>query len=251
MSRSDHDRRRYLATATVVVAAVLAFGGVATLSVALLGPHHPNTSAASAARPNAERNLGPPAPASSATIAGSSAASTTPGSSRPSVRPPTTVGPVLKRSVPIAITASRIQVRAAPLAQYGLDAQGAIAIPPATATTPAGWYTGSPTPGQVGPSVIVGHVDSAAAGPSVFYHLSELRPGDRIEVTRADRTVAVFAVDSVETYAKAQFPTLQVYGNIDHAGLRLITCGGPYIADKGHYQDNIVAYAHLVSSQAT
>ncbi|MEO3936907.1 sortase [Dermatophilaceae bacterium Soc4.6] len=106
-----------------------------------------------------------------------------------------------------------------------------------------------PTPGEVGPSVIVGHVDSAAAGPSVFYHLSELRPGDRVEVTRVDHTVAVFAVDSVETYAKAQFPTLQVYGNIDHAGLRLITCGGPYIADKGHYQDNIVAYAHLVSSQ--
>ena len=240
MSRSDHDRRRRLATATVVVAAVLAVAGIALLSVALLGQNHNNTSPASAARPQVERNLGP---------SGSTAPTTTPGSARPSAPPPATVGPVLQRSVPVAITASRIQVKAAPLAQYGLDAQGAIAVPPSTATTPAGWYTGSPTPGQVGPSVIVGHVDSAAAGPSVFYHLSELRPGDRIEVTRADHTVAVFAVDSVETYAKAEFPTLQVYGNIDHAGLRLITCGGLYIADKGHYQDNIVAYAHLVSSR--
>ncbi|WP_295700198.1 class F sortase [Lapillicoccus sp.] len=248
MSRSDHDRRRRLARATVVVAAVLAVTGIALLSVALLGQNHSNTSPASAARPNAERNLGPSVSTAPTTPANSTPA-TTPGSARPSAPPPATVGPVLKRSVPVAITASRIQVTAAPLAQYGLDAQGAIAVPPSTATTPAGWYTGSPTPGQVGPSVIVGHVDSAAAGPSVFYHLSELRPGDRIEVTRADHTVAVFAVDSVETYAKAEFPTLQVYGNINHAGLRLITCGGPFYANKGHYQDNVVAFAHLVSSR--
>lgn len=249
MSRSDHDRRR-LATASVVVAAVLAVAGIAVLSVAFFGLHHSNTPPASAARPNAERNLAPTVTSSPTTTPGRATRSTTPSSSRPAVAPPpATVGPVLKRSVPVAITASRIQVKAAPLAQYGLDAQGAIAVPPSTATTPAGWYTGSPTPGQVGPSVIVGHVDSADAGPSVFYHLSELRPGDQIEVTRADHTVAVFSVDSVETYAKAEFPTLQVYGNIDHAGLRLITCGGPFIADKGHYQDNVVAFAHLVSSR--
>lgn len=244
MSRSDHDRRR-LATAAAVVAAVLAIVGLTTLTVALLGQHHSNTSAASAARPGAERDLGSmdaPAP--------TSAAGSQPAAGSPTPRASSsTVGPVLPRSAPVAITAPRIQVKAARLARYGLDSHGAIAIPPAAATTPAGWYTGSPTPGQVGPSVIVGHVDSAASGPSVFYHLSELRPGDLVEVTLADRTIAVFAVDSVETYVKAAFPTLQVYGNIDHAGLRLITCGGPFNAAKGHYEDNIVAYAHLVSSK--
>ncbi len=242
MIRSDHDRRR-LATVAAVVAAVLALAGVTTLAVALLGQHHPTTSAASAARPDAERDLG----SVDSTPSTPPASADTPGSKTPAPSP--SVGPILTRSVPVAITAPRIQVKAARLARYGLDAHGAIAIPPATATTPAGWYTGSPAPGQLGPSVIVGHVDSAAAGPSVFYHLAELHPGDRIEVTRADHTVAVFTVDSVETYHKAAFPTLQVYGNIDRAGLRLITCGGPFDAAKGHYEDNIVAYAHLVSSK--
>ncbi len=148
MSRSDHDRRR-LATVSVVVAAVLAVAGIAVLSVAFFGLHHSSTPPASAARPNAERNLAPTVTSSPTTTPGRATPSTTPSSSRPAVAPPpATVGPVLKRSVPVAITASRIQVKAAPLAQYGLDAQGAIAVPPSTATTPAGWYTGSPTPGQ-------------------------------------------------------------------------------------------------------
>ena len=246
MSINHHDRRRRrLSTTAVGVAVLLALTGGTLLTFGLLAQQHPDTSAASAARPGLERTLAPPAtdPATPTTT-------TTAGGQETTPMAPATVGPILKRSVPIAITASRIRVKAAHLVQYGQDAQGAIAIPAATASTPAGWFTGSPTPGQVGPSVIVGHVDSAAAGPSVFYHLAELRPGDRIEVTRADHTVAMFSVDSVETYVKAQFPTLQVYGNIDHAGLRLITCGGPFNAAKGHYEDNIVAYAHLVGSKA-
>jgi hypothetical protein len=95
----------------------------------------------------------------------------------------------------------------------------------------------------------VGHVDSDS-GPSVFFRLGQLRSGDRASVTLADRTVAVFEVDSVERFAKADFPTLRVYGNLNYAGLRLITCGGTYDSSVHHYTDNIVVYAHLVSSQA-
>ena len=109
-----------------------------------------------------------------------------------------------------------------------------------------GWYRHSPTPGSLGPAVLVGHVDSAANGPSVFYRLGSLRRNDKVRVTRADGTVAVFAVDSVRRFRKSQFPTRLVYGNTDHAALRLITCGGPIEADSGHYRDNIVVLASLI-----
>jgi sortase (surface protein transpeptidase) len=112
----------------------------------------------------------------------------------------------------------------------------------------AGWYTGSPTPGSVGPAVILGHVDSKAYGRGVFYELGRLRPGDTVEVLRRDRTTAVFRIDTVKSFPKAGFPSEVVYGNLDHAGLRLITCGGTFDPAKGSYESNIVAFASLVSS---
>jgi len=96
--------------------------------------------------------------------------------------------------------------------------------------------------------VILGHVDSLTAGPAIFYRLATLRPGDTVRVTRADDTVAVFRVGSVKKYAKSRFPTLQVYGDTDHAALRLITCGGAFDPANDTYEDNIVVYAHLASS---
>jgi sortase (surface protein transpeptidase) len=98
--------------------------------------------------------------------------------------------------------------------------------------------------------VLLGHVDSAEYGPGVFFDLGDLRPGDEITVTREDGTAAVFAVDRVQSYPKADFPTLEVYGNTDHAALRLITCGGEFDAGTRNYLDNIVAYASLVSSHS-
>ena len=108
----------------------------------------------------------------------------------------------------------------------------------------AGWYVHGPQPGEVGPAIIAGHVDSTR-GPAVFFHLRDLARGDRIEVGRADGSVAVFQVNTVEQYSKHRFPTAKVYGDLDHAGLRLITCGGDFDRSRGHYPDNIVVYASL------
>jgi sortase (surface protein transpeptidase) len=80
----------------------------------------------------------------------------------------------------------------------------------ATSSAAAGWYTGSPRPGAIGPAVIVGHVDSLT-GPGVFYRLSELRPGDRVYVLRADGTTTEFRVTAVQIYLKDSFPTEAVY----------------------------------------
>lgn len=125
-------------------------------------------------------------------------------------------------------------------------ADGGIEVPPLEDTRSSGWYTESPTPGEVGPSVVLGHVDSAKNGPSVFYRLGELKPGDTVEINRADGSVASFRIDAVREYAKNQFPTEVVYGNLDRAGLRLITCGGTFNPKSGHYESNIIAFASLV-----
>lgn len=156
---------------------------------------------------------------------------------------------MLSKSDPVSIAIPKIGAQSS-LLQLGKDNKGGIEVPPVDdPDSKAGWYKYSPTPGQVGPAVILGHVDSAKYGPGIFYKIGALRPGDTINVTRADRTVAVFKVDGVVSYPKDMFPTQAVYGNIRNAGLRLITCGGQFNPSVGHYKDNIVAYASLVSEQ--
>jgi sortase (surface protein transpeptidase) len=107
-----------------------------------------------------------------------------------------------------------------------------------------GWYSGGATPGEVGPSVILGHVDSFE-GPAVFYKLGKLEAGDEVTITRADGTIAVFEVIDTERYSQDAFPTEKVYGPIDFAGLRLITCTGTFNKAEQKYSHNTVVYAKL------
>jgi sortase (surface protein transpeptidase) len=110
----------------------------------------------------------------------------------------------------------------------------------------AGWYTRGPTPGSLGPAVIAGHVTWNLV-PAVFYRLGELRPGDRVQVIRRDGQTAVFAVLKVARFAKTRFPTKQVFGGLNYAGLRLITCGGQYDVSVHRYLDNVVVFTRLVN----
>jgi LPXTG-site transpeptidase (sortase) family protein len=145
--------------------------------------------------------------------------------------------------LPVTLTIPAIGVQTR-LIHLGLAAAGALQVPPTTAV--AGWYTGSPRPGAIGPSVIAGHIDSHV-GPGVFFQLSQLRPGDRVYVRRADGTLAVFRVTAVRSYAKDHFPTLAVYGPTPDAELRLITCGGTFDPQLRSYLSNTVVYAVQVS----
>jgi sortase (surface protein transpeptidase) len=111
----------------------------------------------------------------------------------------------------------------------------------------AGWFTLGPTPGALGPAVIAGHVTWNQV-PAVFFRLTELRPGDLVQVARADGRVAVFEVTRIDRYQRSRFPTGQVFGPVDHAGLRLITCGGDYDSGTHRYSDNVVVYARLTDS---
>lgn len=150
----------------------------------------------------------------------------------------------LPRSVPQQIKIPIIGVDA-PIRPEGLDAVGRLEAPPLGEPNLTGWYRGGPSPGQLGPAVIEGHVDSRT-GPSVFYRLNRLTRDARIEVLRQDGTHVVFAVDAIQQVRKDAFPTEKVYGTLDYAALRLITCGGAFDRAKGSYKDNIIVYAHRV-----
>ena len=149
-------------------------------------------------------------------------------------------------SVPARLLLPAIGVDSA-LVDLDLRDDGSMQVP--AEGFPAGWYTGAPTPGELGPAVLAGHVDWAGE-PGVFAALHELEPGDEVTVGRADGSTAVFAVTEVAQFSKVAFPTDAVYGDLDHAGLRLITCGGTFDRTARSYVDNVVVFAELVEARA-
>jgi sortase (surface protein transpeptidase) len=155
--------------------------------------------------------------------------------------------PTLPSSKPISIDIPSIGVHSE-MHSVGQEADDSLEVPAGALYDQAAWYRHSPTPGAMGPAIVLGHVDSAANGPSVFFRLGELQAGDRVTIDRADGSTAVFVVDEVHSYAKDDFPTKVVYGDIDHAGLRILTCGGAFDDSTGHYLNNIVVFASLVES---
>ncbi|MFD5474294.1 class F sortase [Streptomyces sp. NPDC127105] len=148
----------------------------------------------------------------------------------------------LPRSVPVRLRIPAIGVDT-PLLSLGLEQDGTVQVPPVTAHDRAGWYRNSPTPGQLGPSVVLGHVTVGPYGDGVFRHLDRLRTGETIVARLENGTQARFAVTSTRTVAKARFPTDDVYGNVDRPELRLITCGGP--RDGDGYRDNVIVFGVL------
>ena len=220
-------RRRIFLLIAAVASAVLIAGGLAAAGIALATQQH-------APQPTA-RNAGSaghnPSPARPASASGQQRILTS--------------GPSLPRSVPVTIGIPAIGVHST-LQQVGLASDGSIQVPPpGPRYNQAAWFDGSVTPGQIGASVIEGHIDSAAEGPSVFFRLGALRPGNRVDVQLADHLTATFTVTGVQEYPKAQFPSALIYGNSGYAALRLITCGGSFDNATGHYLSNIVVFATL------
>ena len=154
---------------------------------------------------------------------------------------PTGVTPTrsLTPSPPIDVTLPSIGVTS-PLEHLARQDDGSIAAP--VDFDMAGWFSAGPQPGQPGPAVIAGHVDSRT-GPAVFYRLRDLQPGDPVEVRREDGRVVTFRVTRLEQHAKDEFPSEAVYGPVPDAELRLITCGGEFDRSSGHYLDNLVVFA--------
>ncbi|WP_432827896.1 class F sortase [Dactylosporangium sp. CA-092794] len=157
---------------------------------------------------------------------------------------------VLRPSAPVRVAIGRIGVDA-PVERVDVDGGGTLQPPSLNDPKNIGWYRRGPTPGERGNSVLVGHVDSAASGPAVFYELGALRPGDRVSVAREDGSVAAFRVDAVRLFPKSSFPAGLVYGPAGSAQLQLVTCGGEFDRRRGSYQGNTVVTASLVSATGT
>jgi sortase (surface protein transpeptidase) len=152
-------------------------------------------------------------------------------------------GPILPTSVPMTLRIPKLSLETSFVTPLGLAENGEVAVP--DSYTEVGWYKHSPTPGALGPAVILGHVDSYA-GPAVFFSLGQLEPGDDVYVDREDGTTAHFKIETLERPKQTEFPTERVYGNTNYAGLRLITCSGIYVRGNARYTHNLIVYARLV-----
>ncbi|MEV4703316.1 class F sortase [Actinoplanes sp. NPDC049316] len=148
------------------------------------------------------------------------------------------------RTYPVVAPPVRLRIRAlrvdSPLQRLGLRPDGTVEVP--ARPDVAGWYERGPRPGQPGPAVVLGHVDSRT-GPGVFARLRTVRPGTLIGVDRADGSKVTFRVTRVAQTSKTAFPTDLVYAPTLDATLRLVTCGGSFDRDRGSYRDNVIVFA--------
>lgn len=229
------DRRGIAAAAAT---AVCGAAGAGLLALGLMpdqaGPPQPSGTAVS---PSAS----PAAVATPFTPPSTSALS--PGARQAAATSTPTRTAALPRAVPTALAVPAIDLRTENLVRLGRTDSGRLEVPDRWQAV--GWYTGGPAPGQAGPAVMAGHVDSDD-GPAVFYRLGALKPGAKVKVRRADGKTATFTVYAVESHSKDAFPTEKVYGGTGgRPELRLITCGGTFNEATQHYEKNIVAYARL------
>jgi sortase (surface protein transpeptidase) len=226
MTRSDRVRRGVVVLSLVAIGAAGCAGG----------------------RPAVERASHATPPSSRAAVAGA----TSPPAAGPT-RPTEVVDFPVGSWRPLPLSASvRVEIPAigvsSTLVRLGLNGDGTMQVPGDYQV--AGWFTGGPQPGQLGPAVIAGHVDSRT-GPAVFYRLRDLRPGDEVRVVRADRRVVRFRVDSSASYPKRSLPAEEIYGATTAPVLRLITCAGTFDQAQRSYRDNLVVSATRVSDGDT
>jgi sortase family protein len=159
---------------------------------------------------------------------------------------PVVLAPTVERSTPVALRIPAIGLSVA-LTTLGLNPDGTVQVP--DNDSEPGWFRLGPSPGQTGSAVILGHVDTYQ-GPGIFFNLRELQANDQVQVTLTDGAVITFAVTSVIQYPKAQFPALDVYQSQGPSTLHLVTCGGVFDPETGHYLSNVVVSTSFVSASA-
>ncbi len=215
----------------LAVAATLACGGLMAIALG----HGPTEATSSAPRPGTVFDQ----PVDS--IPGPDEPLIAPASFAPAA---TEVAP-LSRSEPTHLRISRVGIDT-DLISLGLNPDRSIEVPPDDAGAPAGWYRNLASPGEPGPAVILGHLDSPT-DKGVFFNLGALREGDVVVVDRKDGSRATFTVDLVAAFSRDAFPTAGVYGATEHPALRLVTCGGRFTRDGG-YEDSVIVFASLTDT---
>ena len=156
---------------------------------------------------------------------------------------------LLGESAPTRVSIPSISA-ASSLIPLGQKKDGRLEVPPLSTPQQASWYDRSPSPGEVGPAVILGHVDGNGK-PGVFVDLDKLQPGQEVMIDRADGQTAVFTVSRVGVFPKNDFPAPLVYNDTADSELRLITCGGELDREAHSYLSNVVVFANLTSVRST
>lgn len=227
----------------MAVAAALLVLGIVALTFGLRGSEGPPAPAA--APPAAAATTTPTdraTPTTTSTAQDTASGTTTAPVPSQSPPPDPAFGQVLPASAPTKIDIASIGLNSTNFVNLSVAADGTLTVP--GSADEVGLYDGGPTPGQLGPAVLGAHVDSKE-GPGIFYRLGSVKPGDQINIGRADGSMTTFTVDRVASYPKDQFPTDLVYhGDFARSELRLVTCGGTFDKVK-HYLDNVIVFAHL------
>jgi len=153
---------------------------------------------------------------------------------------------VLPESEPVGMRIPSVGIDAVFEDPLGVQDTGEIEVPDSYETL--GWYKHGPTPGEIGPSVVLGHVDSYE-GPAVLFNLKEVNVGESIEIDRADGSTVVFEIQKIEKHTQQGFPTEKVYNDLDYSGLRLITCTGTFNRGIQQYSHNLIVFAELVTDE--
>lgn len=181
---------------------------------------------------------------------GSERAQLSRGVSRPhavDTRAPLPEPDVVPRSVPTRVSIPQISTDIE-VFPAGPEKDGTPPTPDEKDAHRAAWYKDGPAPGEQGPALLVGHLDTKE-GPAAFAGLGSLKPGSEVRIEREDGADVVFTVDSVEQYQKDNFPNERVYGPTRTPQLRLITCAGNWTKENS-YDANIVAFASLRPSES-
>ncbi|SDS34988.1 Sortase family protein [Friedmanniella luteola] len=238
---ADGGRRSGLIAAAAAV--VLLLVGIVVLTLGVQGRAGPPQPAAAepvvtvSPTPEPTRSAPSPSPARSG-------GGRTPARPAPSAEPKTRIGAFLPASAPTALDIPSVGIRSTSFVDLQVAKDGTLNVP--GSADEVGLYADGPTPGQLGPAVLGAHVDSKK-GPGVFYRLGAVEKGDKIHVTRRDKTRVTFTVDKVAVYPKDDFPTDEVYyGDFDQPQIRLVTCGGPF-DPVDHYLSNVIVFGHRTS----
>ncbi len=168
----------------------------------------------------------------------------------PTVKPTPTVDvPVVDSSVlaaRAAVPPVRVQIADAgvdmEVVPVGVESGGFMELPQNPAV--GGWYRfGSDPWSPDGNTVISAHIDAPDYPIGPFAALRDLAPQTEVDVIGADGVVARYGIVSVTYYPKQELPTEALFAREGSRMLVLITCGGEFDSNTGHYADNVVAVA--------
>ncbi len=129
-----------------------------------------------------------------------------------------------------------------PVTDVGVADTGQMELPVDPAV--AGWYRyGADATSTSGRILIAAHVDAIDYPIGPLARLRDVPAGETVRLTAADGSSREFVVQSLTSYEKAALPADELFQRGGPSALVLVTCGGPFDSQTGHYRDNVVAVA--------